>query len=54
VIILIVFGAGKLPRVMGDFAKGIKNFKAGMKDDDDPASDPAKLEDAGAPTDRKA
>ena len=23
VIILIVFGAGKLPRVMGDFAKGI-------------------------------
>ena len=53
VIILIVFGAGKLPRVMGDFAEGIKNFKAGMKDDD-PASDPAKLEDAGAPTDRRA
>ena len=34
VVILIVFGAGKLPRVMGDVAKGIKNFKAGMKDDD--------------------
>ena len=34
VVILIVFGAGKLPRVMGDLAKGIKNFKAGMKDDD--------------------
>lgn len=33
-VILIVFGAGKLPRVMGDVAKGIKNFKAGMKDDD--------------------
>jgi sec-independent protein translocase protein TatA len=53
-IILIVFGAGKLPRVMGDFAKGIKNFKAGMKDDDDLTSAPAKLEDADAPTDRKA
>ena len=52
-IILIVFGAGKLPRVMGDFAKGIKNFKAGMKDDD-LASSPAKIEDAGEPTDRKA
>jgi sec-independent protein translocase protein TatA len=52
-IILILFGAGKLPRVMGDFAKGIKNFKAGMKDDDDLAS-PAKIEDGGEPTDRKA
>jgi sec-independent protein translocase protein TatA len=33
-IILILFGAGKLPRVMGDFAKGIKAFKAGMKDEE--------------------
>jgi sec-independent protein translocase protein TatA len=32
VIILIVFGAGKLPRVMGDLAKGIKSFKANMKE----------------------
>ena len=53
-IILILFGAGKLPRVMGDFAKGIKNFKAGMKDDDDPAPSAAKIEDAGEPIDRKA
>ncbi len=39
VIVLIVFGAGKLPRVMGDVAKGIKSFKAGMAepDKDDPA-----------------
>ena len=35
VIVLILFGAGKLPRVMGDLAKGIKNFKAGMKDETD-------------------
>ena len=34
-IILILFGAGKLPRVMGDFAKGIKAFKAGMKEEDE-------------------
>jgi sec-independent protein translocase protein TatA len=53
-IILILFGAGKLPRVMGDFAKGIKNFKAGMKDDDDPAATPGKIEDVAEPTDRKA
>lgn len=32
VIVLLIFGAGKLPRVMGDVAKGIKSFKAGMKD----------------------
>jgi sec-independent protein translocase protein TatA len=37
-IVLIIFGAGKLPRVMGDVAKGVKNFKSGLKDigaDDD-------------------
>ena len=31
--ILILFGAGKLPKVAGDIAKGIKSFKQGMKDD---------------------
>ncbi len=31
-IVLIIFGAGKLPRVMGDVAKGVKNFKSGLKD----------------------
>ena len=44
-IIMILFGAGKLPQVMGDFAKGIKNFKAGMKDDDDLAPTQARIED---------
>jgi sec-independent protein translocase protein TatA len=34
-IVLILFGAGKLPKVMGDVAKGVKNFKAGMRDDDE-------------------
>lgn len=34
-IVLIVFGAGKLPRVMGDIAKGLKAFKDGMKDGED-------------------
>lgn len=34
VVVLILFGAGKLPQVMGDVAKGIKNFKAGLSDDD--------------------
>jgi sec-independent protein translocase protein TatA len=34
-VVLILFGAGKLPQVMGDVAKGIKNFKAGMADNGD-------------------
>lgn len=33
-VVVIVFGAGKIPRVMGDVAKGIKSFKAGLKDDE--------------------
>jgi sec-independent protein translocase protein TatA len=33
VIILIVFGAGKLPKVAGEIAKGIKSFKECLKDD---------------------
>ena len=37
-IVLVLFGAGKLPRVMGDFAKGIKAFKAGMKEEDETAA----------------
>ncbi len=39
VVVLILFGAGKLPQVMGDFAKGIKNFKAGMADPGDKDGD---------------
>jgi sec-independent protein translocase protein TatA len=31
-IVLVLFGAGKLPTVMGDLAKGIKAFKAGISD----------------------
>jgi sec-independent protein translocase protein TatA len=33
VIVLIIFGAGKLPKVMSDLGKGIKSFKEGMKDE---------------------
>jgi sec-independent protein translocase protein TatA len=33
-IVVVLFGAGRIPRLMGDMAKGIKSFKAGMKDDE--------------------
>lgn len=35
-IVLVLFG-NRLPNVMGDLAKGIKNFKAGLKEDEAPA-----------------
>jgi sec-independent protein translocase protein TatA len=33
-IVLVLFGAGKIPQIMGDLAKGVKAFKDGMKDED--------------------
>ncbi len=34
VVVLLLFGAGKIPKLMGDMASGIKAFKKGMKDDE--------------------
>ncbi len=36
-IILVLFGAGKLPQVMSDLGKGLRAFKDGMNDKDDNA-----------------
>ena len=35
VIVLLLFGRGKIPELMGDVAKGVKNFRKGLSDDDD-------------------
>jgi len=35
VIILVIFGAGKLPQIGGALGKGIRDFKKGMDNDDD-------------------
>jgi sec-independent protein translocase protein TatA len=34
VVVLVVFGAGRLPQVMGDLGKGMRNFKSGLNTDD--------------------
>jgi len=44
VIVLLVFGRGKIPELMGDMAKGIKSFKKGMADDEDVAEDKRTVE----------
>lgn len=45
-IVLIIFGAGKLPKVMGDVAKGVKNFKSGLKEEDEETAQDNKRIDA--------
>jgi len=35
VVVLLLFGRGKIPELMGDMAKGIKSFKKGMSDEDE-------------------
>lgn len=38
IVVLVVFGAGKLPTVMGDLGKGIRNFKSGLGGESDDKS----------------
>jgi sec-independent protein translocase protein TatA len=35
VVILVLFGGGKLSQTMGDFGKGVREFRKGMKEEDD-------------------
>jgi sec-independent protein translocase protein TatA len=37
VALLVFGGSGKISSIMGDVAKGIKSFKKGMAEDEDPA-----------------
>ena len=54
VIVLLLFGRGKISELMGDVAGGIKAFKKGMAEDDDAAKkaeeEKAKLESAATAT----
>lgn len=47
-IILLLFGRGKIPALMGDMAKGIKAFKAGMKED--PKASPKQIDETAETT----
>ncbi len=45
IAIFLLFGAGRLPRIMGDLAKGIRSFKDGLTEDDKPKDIEQKKED---------
>ena len=54
VIVLLLFGgAGKIPSLLGDVAKGVKAFKAGLDEDEPVAAHPqqarAVIENESAP-----
>jgi len=44
IIVLLLFGKGRFSGMMGDVAKGIKEFKKGMSEEDE---NPARIEDGG-------
>ena len=37
-LLVILLGRGKISELMGDVAKGVKSFKKGINDDDEPKS----------------
>ncbi|WP_207481701.1 twin-arginine translocase TatA/TatE family subunit [Arenibaculum pallidiluteum] len=38
-VVVLLFGAGRLPQALGDVARGVKAFKRGMREEDEkPAS----------------
>lgn len=44
VIVMIFFGVGRLPAVLSEMGKGIKAFKDGMKDGEDPNAPPKEID----------
>ena len=59
-LVVLLFGKGKVSDLMGDVAKGIKSFKKGLADDDAPpapsqaASTPKPIDHEPARTEAKA
>ncbi len=39
ILVVILFGKGKISSIMGDLAKGIKSFKKGMSDENPKEND---------------
>ncbi len=46
VVAMVLFGGGgKIPRLMGDVAKGIKSFKSNMKDEKEDTAENKKIDE---------
>ena len=50
-VVLILFGRGRVSEIMGDFGKGIKSFKKGLNEDEaSSAAPPTQIGQSGAAT----
>ena len=45
ILVVLLFGRGKISSLMGDVAKGIKSFKKGMSTDSSDDSEPKNISD---------
>ena len=53
VIVVLLFGRGKISSLMGDVAKGIKSFKKGMSDDSSSSNDENKTNSDNSDSENK-
>ena len=53
ILVVLLFGRGKISSLMGDVAKGIKSFKKGMASDVTEDSDPKNISDENQDSNKK-
>ena len=53
ILVVLLFGRGKISSLMGDVAKGIKSFKKGMASDVADESEPKNISDENQDTNKK-
>jgi len=49
-VILVLFGRGKISEMMGDFGKGVSSFKKGLAETEDAVKPAAQIPPPPAPT----
>jgi sec-independent protein translocase protein TatA len=54
VIVMVLFGRGRISEMMGDFGKGISSFKKGLNETDETAAKPSARIEAPAPVETPA
>jgi sec-independent protein translocase protein TatA len=47
-VVVLLFGRGKISDLMGDMAKGIKSFKKGLADDTEPGDEVKSIDQQAA------
>jgi sec-independent protein translocase protein TatA len=48
-LVVVLFGRGRISDMMGDLAKGIKSFKKGLSDEDQKADEPKPVDQQTPP-----